>query len=299
MKKSILSLALLSLLAGLSGCGDDNKYGWGDQTYNIQTKSLGVVLPTNTSEDPYFLSSVIFKFSQSLDDGKFTVSTVGDISLGAYDNLSFTSPATTPTGNTTTVVIQPLPFESKSGQTVKLDSRITSQYWYYNSTDGQYTSNPTSVPYGTFNISKVTVNDDYVIKTFQEKCVYVGSTSVGRNGSVDYTTSTTFYQVEINIDTKKATVYIYNAKFADAMPIISVMRLRNLDLTASRSNGYQISGENVVPQIQEGSNWVDNEQFTFNKFILAPSSDNLSYAAISFQVANAYNATFSGTYIIQ
>lgn len=294
MKRQLfLPIAAVALLA--TSCGDDNKNDWDGNTMNIQTSSAAVILPSNPSDEPVFVSDYILRYSQSLNDGKVTVKSPNPIKLSDGSDFTFQSPATSASGNQLTTIVEPLPFTTADGTTVRLRTRLTTQYYTYNKSNGQ------TSPVGPVSVSAAVINisSGYVLKTFQTDCCFSGVTNTLINGDTPYANADILYQVETDLTNRKATVTIYNAKFAEAAPSIRVLRLRNLTLRPDRSSGYVIEGTDIVPEVQEGSEWVPNTRFTFNSFSIVPTNDNLTIASINYRVAQIYTGSCNGTYIVQ
>lgn len=294
MKKTILlPFAALALIA--SSCSDDNPNDWDKQTINMQTSGIAVVIPSATDQDPVFVPDYQLRYSKSIADGKVSVKSMTPLRLPDGNLFSFESPATDVTGNQLTTIVEPLPFETPEGQTVRLRSRVTSQYYYYDRATGKtMLTGPQSISLTILNIGT-----GYTVKTIQPRSWFAGTTKTLVNGDNPYSNSEILYEVNLDVVNRKATVLMYNAKFAEAAPNIRVLRLRDLTLRTDRSSGYVIEGTGIVPEVEEGSQWVPNQRFTFDSFTLVPTSDNLSRASINYRVAGIFTGQCTASYIIQ
>lgn len=293
MKKFLLpSLGLLAL--SLASC-DDNKNGWDTNTMNVQVQSLALLIPTSADQEPVFVQDYKLRFAQSLEDGKMGVKSMSPITLPNGKTFSFETPYTNISGNNLTYIIDPLPYTTEDGTTVRLRSRLTQQYYAY-STGVNAVIDVNQPP---VNLTVINIGTDYILKTLQPTMTFCGKTTALVGGQNPYTNEGTSYQVTLDVVNRKAEVIIYDAHFAEAMPLIRVMRLRDVPLTVDRSTGYQINGENIIPEVLEGETWVPNEKFVFNKFSLVPTAENLSTASINFTVATVFSGTCQGSYIVQ
>lgn len=294
MKKILLSSVALLAIA-FSSCDDNNKNDWPTDSVNIQTSSSAVLIPLSANDEPVFLTDYTLRYSQSMSDGKVSVRSMKAITLPDGTAFSFESPATGITGNQFTTIVEPMPFTDKDGLTLRMHARLTSQYYAYNKSTGKI-DNINQVP---ISVMTLNIGSSYVLKTIQNEMAFSGKTTTLINGENPYSNAGIVYQLNLDIANGKASVTIYNAKFAEAAPNIRILRLRNLTLKADRSSGYTVTGTDIVPEVLEGSEWVPNQRFTFNEFRLVPTSDNLSIASINYCVAGVYTGTCVGTYIVQ
>lgn len=293
MKKILLSsIALLAMVA--SSC-DDNKNDWEKNTMNVQVNSPAVVIPNNGTGEAYFLNDYALRFTQYMEDGKVSVVGITPVALPNGTNFTFQSPATAVTGNQFTVLVNPLAFTTDNGNTVNMSSRFTQQYYSYNPTN----STTNSINQAPIDLTVINVDNEITIKTIQKVMTFAGTTVGLINGSNPFENENVLYEANLDITNRKAEVIIYNAQFAAAMPSIRVMRLKDLTLTPDVMTGYTIKGENIVPEVLEGTNWIPNSNFSFNSFSIIPNSDNLSSASISFKVATIFSGTCLGSYIVQ
>lgn len=293
IKKTLFaSVALLALAA--TSCDDNNDNNWDDDTYNIQTSCPVVVIPSSQSDEPYFVEEYNLRYAQYINSGKMKVTGMTPLTLSDGSSFRFETPEFNPGGTSQTIIADPLPFDA-DGKTVRLNSRCTNQYFVYDPGNNSISFvGPNAISVGT-----IRVGDSYTIKTFQKKCGFRGKTTTLINGDSPYATEEIFYEVEADLLNRKATVTMYNAKFAEAAPKIRILRIRNLSMTPDRSSGYRIEGAGLVPEVLEGNNWIPNNRFTFDRFTLVPTNENLSRASINYTVAGSYTGTCNGTYIVQ
>lgn len=293
--KKVLFISLASMALFATSCDDNNDEDWKENTINLQTTSAAVIIPSNTSDDVTFIPEYALRYEQSVADGKVAVKSMTPIKLPDETTFSFYSPSTSTTGNQLTILVDPMPFKSDDGRDVRLRTRLTSQYFNYDSNNNQILQTGRSA----FSLSIINIATQYTIKTFQPQCYFSGKTNTLINNEQPFTNPNILYAVDIDIANRKATVTMFNAKFAEAAPNIRVLRLRNLSFVGDRSSGYRIEGTNVVPEVQEGNQWIPNQHFTFDSFSLVPTSENLSVASINYRVAGIYTGSCTGSYIVQ
>lgn len=155
-------------------------------------------------------------------------------------------------------------------------------------------------PTGKYTILSYNVGSKYNVRTFWSDVTFSGNTNtsyVDQNGdNQSYLNKDILYRVVMNIKDKKATVILYNAKFAENMPqSISNIVLKDLPLKFS-NYGYSIEGENIIPEIYEGGEATPNTRFVFNKFELS-CAGNLVSSNIYFEVAGGFKGSFTGDYV--
>lgn len=292
MKKILLpSLAAFALLA--TSCVDD--HGYEENTVNIQVKSPAVVIPSSSTEEAYFINDYSIRYTQYTKDSKMSLVGLTPLTLPNGTTFNFSSPATSVSGNQFTFIIEPLSFTTENDITVQLRSRLTMQYYSYN----PGTASTSVLNNAPIALTVVKIGNSYTLKTLQNVMSFAGTTTSLINGSNPYENPNVLYELTPDYTNRKAQIIIYNSKFAEAMPAIRVMRLTGLSFVPSASTGYVVSGENIVPEVLEGNNWIPNEKFVFNNFSLQPTNDNLSMASISFKVATSFTGTCQGSYIVQ
>lgn len=104
----------------------------------------------------------------------------------------------------------------------------------------------------------------------------------------------TLYAVAIDPNTNKAEVGLYNAKFAEPMPQLTMyLRGLNVEYTAE---GYKIyaSEEGVVPLV--GNDLIPYPDYIFNNFELVCEGEKLTDINVNFQVAGKFNGRFNGSF---
>lgn len=163
---------------------------------------------------------------------------------------------------------------------------------------------PTPIP-GIVNISTelpslfLSANlNNYKVKSFSVDTYYEGVTTTefsfqgmpsafqDENGS---------YRVILNIPNNKATVVIYNIKFAQQAPALTLV-LEDLDVEFF--NGYYtVSGENIVAKMLETGGLTSYEARPFTKFVLTTQTGALSNINIDFDVLDTkMNLTYKGQF---
>lgn len=159
-------------------------------------------------------------------------------------------------------------------------------------------------PGGTGHIAVLDykMEDLWRVRTFWNDVTFTGATTTTYKDKdeniVNFENKNIRYRVVMKSDkgilTGKADVILYNAKFAETAPEITVV-LQDLDLTFSAA-GYKISGKDVVPFMVEANALQPTPRFIFNNFELS-AVDDLTQATINFKVAGIYDGTFKGACI--
>lgn len=141
---------------------------------------------------------------------------------------------------------------------------------------------------------------DYLVRTFQSDTFVSGMTVSefkNKEGLIDsYTNTSTLYRVVMNIPKKTANVVLYSVKFAEQMPEIKTMLLKDLSLTFDAS-GFTVKGSNIVPSVVENTTSVPNDKFPFDSFVLKTIGNDMTDIICDFNVAGRYKGSFSGSVI--
>lgn len=145
------------------------------------------------------------------------------------------------------------------------------------------------------------VGASYNVKTFQDVTFFTGKTTTSytnKNGAPEiFNSETIVYELDIDIEKKTADVILYNAKFAAAMPM-ELAKITVEGLALNCENGViKAIGENIVPNWYEGGNETPLPMYIFKKIVFTTTSEDLTKAQISYDVADNYSGTFTGTYV--
>jgi hypothetical protein len=140
--------------------------------------------------------------------------------------------------------------------------------------------------------------NDYNVKTMESDQFFVGdtySTYVYNEQHKEYTNSGIVYEIRFNVANNSADLYIYNAKFAEEQPSITLMKVPGLKLQFSFGK-YLLEGENLIPEVMESGSYTPNPRYVFNTIRFVPSNTDLTQGALSFTVAGMFQASASLTY---
>ncbi|MDE6578156.1 MAG: hypothetical protein K2J82_12195 [Muribaculaceae bacterium] len=149
-------------------------------------------------------------------------------------------------------------------------------------------------------VAEYEVEGEFDVVTFSTDMSFFGNTVTTYPGG-RYENDKMIYRVFINLKNTTADVVIYNAKFAEPAPALSMIYLPNLSLTL-KNGDYEIEGTSIVPKVPEGTGkdevLIDYANFTFNSFKLTTKSGTLmSEVSIDYQVATAFQGNFTGKYV--
>ncbi|MCH5237202.1 MAG: hypothetical protein J1E95_05315 [Muribaculaceae bacterium] len=152
-------------------------------------------------------------------------------------------------------------------------------------------------------IAKYKIGDEYLVRTFNIDLCYYGntmSTYPSADGMLTNSNKDINYRVVLDIENKKANLIIYNAKFSgsDREPVKTAILVEGLDLKFD-SNGYTITGENIVPKIVEGNNTTPYDSYVFNNLTITTVTEDLSTINVKFLCAGIYSGDFTGSYFPQ
>lgn len=273
---------------------------------NMGLKSANLVIPTNG--DPAFaVADVKYDFTLEHTNSTAVVSTDG-LALSLQSKLSFES--------------DPVKFVAGNyveGQTYrfaidKINSKVNGMYdGDYNVTDlncllttAYYSpagmNSQSSAPLGTMLVMNYEIGDKYTVKTFPISAFYSGDTTSeytdrATGEAKTYTSNSALYGVNIDVADATADIVIYNAHFAEPMPMLTMM-LKDLKVEYT-SRGYYIKGENIVPLVMMDGEYLEVPNYAFNNFVVSCVEGDLTTASIEFMVAGMYKGSFTGSYIVK
>ena len=297
MKKSLLLALTVGAVAGLSSCekndGPKNSITFSTQTFNLITTLDGSAAPAVVNS--------VYKFNFDLNAATGIISTEKEIS-NPIRPISFVTDAIKykvmnyQWNNAIHEVIDLESFKTKDLYNV--DFQITTMANIPPVVDGL----PSFVyPAGLkYLVSSYQVGDNVRVRTYWPDATFTGNTSTtypGPGGAMKtFTSADVKYRVIMNSTDKKATVILYDARFAEEMPKpLTNVVLKDLPVKFTNT-GYEISGTDITPVCYEGGVGTPNTDRVFNTFTLEVGGD-LTVASIHYKVANVFTGSFSGSYI--
>lgn len=293
MKKTSSILLLAASLFGLTSCD----VGSGETTQQTSYGVINLVSPTDGSTPSASVGwySLNFNFTQN----NVTVS-LKDLVIDNVTHTLVTDPLSY-SGNSAGDVLTIKDFSGYLDNNVDLPITnssfvVSSQTNPYPSSSG---SNEATYDYGfAVVLASYDIGTRYKVKTFYPDACYKGTTVTqypDGETTARFSNSDITYRIVFQQDLKKANVVIYNAKFAEAAPTLACITLEDLSVNYY-TGGYEIVGENIVPNVVEGGSSTPNEKYTFNSFKLTPAA-NLTDATITYKVATVFNGSFVGSYL--
>lgn len=297
MKKLLLSAMLISLVA--TSCSDDDNNT--PNTRNLSGEIPAVVIPANTAEEAV-LTELPIKITQYMDEGGIWRINVNSFTLPSGEKLSFMSPDIAGSMNdfiNPDIMLRCMSnFMAETGQTIRnLNVDLINNYYYLS-----FSGEGSVSPYGTYVAANFKVGSDYSIATFPREAYYGGTTITKYNigsGDKEFRNEVPMYFFNIDMSRRTAILTIYNAKFAEEMPMaLSAVTLRGLKVEPSSQSGYRISGKNIVPVVGVGGNEVEYPQYTFDDIEMHPTNTALTQCEINYSVAGRFAGRFTGSYTV-
>lgn len=300
MKKILFYASMAILFTSCLGDEDDSKF-----KIKETLKLANLVIPESETEEPYVLADVKYDFELEHIHNTAIVR-VEDMMLDMHTKLSFESnPVQSSSNNYTQGSVYRFSIENISTlvngmynaayQIEDMNCMLTTAY--YAPTE-MLQQNP--APLGRLAVMSYEIGDLYDVKSFPVSAFYSGETKtyyVTKGGSEKtFSSRSALYGVNMNLAEKTADIVIYDAQFAEEMPMKLTMMLKGLNIEFTRE-GYVIKGENIVPLV--GNDAIEYPQFAFNEFVFECNDEFLINANVKFTVAGQYRAEFSGKYLIQ
>lgn len=145
------------------------------------------------------------------------------------------------------------------------------------------------------------LGDRYNVRTFSKDSYYNGVTTTEfeyKGNPSSFQDGNGGYRVILDLESRKADVIMYNIKFAERAPYLTLV-LEDLDLKFN-SDGYVITGENIVAKMLEAGDLTSYEARPFTKFSFTTAGKDLTSAEIKYEVKDnkmglIYKGSFSGS----
>lgn len=273
MKSNLLLVTALLGASALTSCSLDKDVN--ERTYSATLCQL--VIPDDISKDVSFNNNITYNFTLDLS------------------------------GNTINITSSDFVLEDRSGILTSGSMKYnyvagTASYVFKNGTGRFGTSEASGINgYLTSNTtvgSSVGISQAFIVgyhangatvKTYYPDVTFVGETktfySMGAAGDQEASTKDASYRVTFAEDMKKATVIIYNIKFAPNMPKpLEAILLRDLNVSLGR-DGYTISGTDVIPELKEGNGTTPFDKCPFESFTLRTVNEDLTKVKCDYVVS--------------
>lgn len=296
MKKLTLGFLSIALLS-LGACSTDVE----DTTQSVRYTTVNLISPLDGSEP--FATEGAYTFDLNLTRLYGTVSTT-NLKIDNKD-YSFTTD-TVSTLNYTGMQGFYIRFLNVKGylggdRTMPLNNAnfdITSLFYSPGITIPEYPEKQENMPY---IIGQYTAGDWYVV-TLQKDATYVGKTKTtypGQDGTEQtYENEGMYYRVIMDTDKKTADIIIYEPQFASSAPKLKSIRLKGLPVKFGHGS-FTIDAQDVIPQMVEGTSWIDVPNFTFNSFSVSSTNKEMTKIKMDYTVAGAYQGSFSGACVVE
>lgn len=306
MKKFFLCSAV-GIIAIMTSCNKN------ESEYTSDFQVLTTNLVTNLKTDDVKVSSCSYIIHTSIPAWQATVSTqqlmLGDTYFFFYSSDSdyssniyqFNTNGDLKQGQLVTIYTLSALADNQSNLPIDGRNFVVSSLTHYHSLEP---GSSYAAPYSPAVVAQYTVGSDYLVKTINNDVVYEGTTittypSGADGGESSFVNTKMSYRFVIDIKTNTAKMIIYDARFAEAMPVeLAAIVVEGLQVNWLPGS-YEIKGENLTPYVYEGTNKVPYEAFTFNSISFEPTNDKLTQAKITYKVAGRYEGTFTGSYLVE
>lgn len=294
MKKTVIAALSAGLLV-LGSCTSDPS----DSTQNMAYPTMNLI--SSLQNDDVFVSQCTYKFFLNITKGKAVVSAENlTINNNNYSFSSQESPYTSTAyvGGGWDVKVKDVAGFVGNEALNNTNFMISNLLYGYNevSVPG-FSSAMNAIP---AVLAQFSIGDEWRIRSFQADAFYVGKTVTsypGENGMESFENDGMIYRIVIDTKENKANLAIYRAKFAPPAPELSAVVLNDLTVEWNK-NGYVIKGEDVIPQVPEGTGLTPYPGFIFNNFEFQTTNDALTSADITYTVAGRFQGKFSGSYLV-
>ena len=293
LKTSIFAAACAAMFVTLSSCSLDD--GVSSEAYDVKVSNL--YIPSDPDGEVTFQHNCVYKLNFDYISKKVALSTT-DLKLSSGSSQSFSTDAIPFTayfgGSSKTWDFAGGSATTTAGTPVdNIKGYLTSMVNYY-APEAEVVTAYLAAPMLVMQYKL----GDVTVKTFSPNAYFLGETKTtypGRDGQMHtFESKDAVYRVVFAEDMKKATVVIYNVKFAAEMPdALDFVLLENLDVTLSH-DGYTITGTDVTPKMREGSGLTEVPERIFNSFKLFTTSADLTVVDCEYLVSGVFTGKFTG-----
>lgn len=295
MKKFGICLSLGLLM--LASCQDDPDQP--ENTLQLSGNMTTCVVPLHGDDDSKVVLTNTPTYTYTLYTlGGYWVAGVHNLSIPGVGSMDFTTPHLTASSGDNFILSYNDDIEGGNGMKVSsFVSAFIQDYNYYTGDASLNGSRPFGVALTTMAFN---VNDEYMVRAFPKMCYYAGSLVTkytDTDGSErESTMLTPQFGVKVDADSRTAEIMMHNVKFADNMPVtIPLITLKGLTFKGDTNDGYEISGENVVPMVTMNGETVSYPMFTFDEIKMHPTTTQMTTCEIKFKVAGKYKGWFTGS----
>lgn len=308
--KKIYLLSGASVIMALSSCVKDGTY---ENNFTLPSPAISIITDLNTNE----VTAVpgIYRFNVKFSDSgnsAYVSSPENDLIVN-NTNLAF---STEPQAYTTSTGFDYFLKDAKatvgnygweinnanflSANPINEDQGIKYGYYFDVEPIGQYTFNP---QYQNIAIAKYNIGDYYRVNTFPVESFFKGATTLSYSFAgvqKEYVNEEIAYRFSINFDKEskefKANLILYNARFAEEMPMaLTAVLVEGLDVEFT-SSGVKISGSDIIPSYFTNSQYLEMERYIFKSINFETTDSSYTFGKIDYQVGNDYFGHFEGSY---
>lgn len=296
MSAKFLCAAMALGALSLQSCNLDN--GETTQTFNVSVCNL--IVPDDPDAEIKVQRNCGYSFLFNLKSNEATVSTQ-ELELNA-GKINFATNAM-PFKWLTNGYYETRIFENGSATVNSggMGEEVTNLHGYTTTGTVYYSSQvdpfpveiPSPLPVMQYKIG------NYTVKTFAQNTYFAGTTTtsyqMGPAAEVtEFKNDKPIYRVCFANDMKTANVVIYQVKFAESMSVsLEQVVLKNLAVTLTPS-GYVIEGENVVPEMLDGSAFVPYPQRVFDSIKVETLGSDMTKILCTYTCAGVFHGSFTG-----
>lgn len=277
--KYLSTLLILTMSIFMVACGDDD-------TKNIQSFTIS---QTNkvTSASSTSIYSAEYRYEIDYTSGKMNI-TAGNV------RFSPMMPAITFT-------IKDIPFTYTVNGINLSATNVTPEVTGYDSTDIKYVITSisgrivnSSVSTGITSVLTYTINDKYTVVAYPSPMLFEFNSETAVTGGLPFSSTDVYYAVKLDETTNTAALYIYGAKFAEAMQATNMV-FRGINVEAT-TTGYNLSCEELIPSLlKDNATPAPMENYPISNVTATVIDDKMN---LEFICTRIENDNIIGTYTV-
>lgn len=181
------------------------------------------------------------------------------------------------------------------------NSRNKYGYFYDETKIGEYTYQ-VNVNYPWITVAKYNIGSSYRVNTFQKNTFFRGTTRTTYPANPQgFVTDDIIYRFILKkaekSDAYTADMILYNARFAQEMPVSLIAVLvedLNVDFTP---DGIKITGKDIIPKWYTNNEYLPLERYIFRSVDFTTTDEYYASGRLIYHVGDDYEGYFEGSYL--
>lgn len=296
------------LAVALSSCMKDSHF---ESTTPYPASAISLITSLDDNEVTPIAGTYVFQITVTNDEATAVVYSPGEGFIADNTSLVFsTTPASYKTTNYDIYVSNAKGTVGNTGMELNnanflalnpKNENMEYGYYYDLSDIGDYTFRFQATNYIT--VARYNISDSFRVNTFPIASFFKGTTTTSYSfggSEKQFVTEDITYRFNIykeeNSKDYKAYMILYNARFAEEMPMsLAAVLVEDLDIDFT-PNGIVITGENIIPSWYSNNQYLPLERYIFKSVRFETTNQDYTQGKLTYQVGDDYLGEFTGSY---